>query len=860
MVAGVALTAALALLYLLLCRHVVSARNFNCARPMINQVGIGASAAPLCPNPLYAVNLTAPCKWPIGFVTGVQNMYFGGVFDGTDLWMAPAAASAYGVARINRTTGNMTLYNAWPANLTLGIKSFFGAVFDGEDIWLAPHEANGFVRVNRTTGNMTLYNAWPAGFVRNSLIFVGGVYDGDSIWGIPYDANGLVKLNRTSGNMTLYNAWPSNLTLTGGNFGGAVFDGDFIWLVPRSVNGLVRFNRTSGNMTLYKSWPSGLTGFAFFGGAFDGRNSIWLVPHGATNGVVRVDRTTGNMTLFMAWPPGTGSGFLSAAFDGLMLWMVPDTASGVVRLDTSSGNMSRYNNWPTNVTTPTYPFSGAIFDGQSIWLTPRNSNAVVKIESGRLTSITFTDESSLSSTGSRVESTSASATTSLTSHSESRTSTRSFSRSHISATWSFTRTSKLSHTASIATSYSFTETCSQSVTRSRTTSGASRTGHETSSTSPSRDTVTESDSCGALSALEYEFFSVPEASAIAPLLTVGSGSNISTWNPSSRGNTSANETSLVLGVFSMAEAVAAKSFSVTLSLAHPLAALASLNSSVTTTFGSIRTVEVHSFVPPRWDNTSLQVMITITVPQTNLLYMMVSTLAVVRIPREVLLLYPQCGRLRMLPAGLEAAIELLPLKPPVLTRSGQTAVTSTAIGAGAVSALAGNPVVAMQQGTMLALSDISVCAFSDVEELGSGAPMLDIGFGSDVGQYYRGAIVGFIGVVLGLGVLLGAVVEVIGFAASRTKQGRRSHNSARCDVAAIAHYPSILIIPFVCFFQGALISAVSLLRLQLSVSDMVLAGLAMIFTFSGIGLALAVTKPWFECVEGSRVRETPLDI
>ena len=79
-------------------------------------------------------------------------------------------------------------------------------------------------------------------------------------------------------------------------------------------------------------------------------------------------------------------------------------------------------------------------------------------------------------------------------------------------------------------------------------------------------------------------------------------------------------------------------------------------------------------------------------------------------------------------------------------------------------------------------------------------------------------------------------------------------------VAAVTHFPGILVVPFLCCFQGALISATSLVRLGLSAADIVLAAAGVLASAAGIAVGFAVAKPWFECIVCERRRETPLEL
>ena len=239
-------------------------------------------------------------------------------------------------------------------------------------------------------------------------------------------------------------------------------------------------------------------------------------------------------------------------------------------------------------------------------------------------------------------------------------------------------------------------------------------------------------------------------------------------------------------------------------------------------------------------------------PPTNLVHMTTATLLVVRIPRESLTLYPGCGSLMLPPRGLEFLVTLTPSKPSVLSDLGAAAVAGAAVASGATSALLGNPIVAMQQNTIVAVTELSICAFSDIDPVGP----IDFGFGDDVGRSYRGSVVLFAGMLVVVETLL---VLMLGIVAAVKARRSGSFRYSFIEVSSVVHFPGVLVVPFVSTFQPALIAAVSLIRLQLSVMDLLLAASAIVLSIVGFGLALGVAKPWFRCCLGEPQRETPLD-
>ena len=143
----------------------------------------------------------------------------------------------------------------------------------------------------------------------------------------------------------------------------------------------------------------------------------------------------------------------------------------------------------------------------------------------------------------------------------------------------------------------------------------------------------------------------------------------------------------------------------------------------------------------------------------------------------------------------------------------------------------------MQQSTLAAVAELSMCLFSDVDQVGP----FDFGFGDDVGHSYRRAIAVFVGAVGAVYGGLGLLLVLVSAVTAHRK--RVPFRQALVDTASFLHFPGILVVPFVACFQPALISTVSLLRLHLSSMDLLLAGLALVVWLLGIGLFLAVTKP-----------------
>jgi chitodextrinase/flagellar hook assembly protein FlgD len=351
-------------------------------------------------NPIEITNpvWTGCNNWP----SGVDHGYFGGVFDGTNIWMVPAAAGPTGLflVKMNTTTGKMTKYNGWPAGFDTNNAKFRGGVFDGTSVWLIPHVAGThIIQVNITTGEMTGYNNWPTqqvwgnpydtyGLQLGQSTFSGGVFDGTNIWLVPYSSNyALIKFNTVTGQMTTYGYM--GLPGYSGNsaaFSGGVFDGTNIWLIPASESGVLKVNATTGAMTLYNSFPAGFTGssFKFHGGVYDGTN-IWLIPYRGSH-LVKMNASTGAMSL-ITWPTGFSKSldaFWGGVSDGANIWLIPYQSSHVVKVNMATGAMTAYDNWPAGFTkTTTTRFISGVYDGKDLWMIPQSPyTSVVTSASG----------------------------------------------------------------------------------------------------------------------------------------------------------------------------------------------------------------------------------------------------------------------------------------------------------------------------------------------------------------------------------------------------------------------------------------------------------------------------------------------
>ena len=801
-----------ALLCVSLCGLIVSAasRNFACTRLIVNQDGIGGSGF-TCPNPIEATtNMILYDRWP-NVSRGTEG-FGGGVFDGKDIWLVPYDADS--LVRFDPANGDMTMFNAWPFDLNLVANAFYGGAFDGSAVWLVPFGAKAVVSISPSSGLMTSYSSWPAQLNLGAQSFCGGGFDGTHLWLSPYNANGTILVNTATGSMSLLGAWPAALDLGAEGFCGVVYDGTNMWLVPYSSNSIVKIRADSGAMVLYNSWPQGLTRGveAFVGGAFDGIN-IWLAPFGADS-VVMINTQSGAMDIYNAWPPDLVPGdykFAGAIFDGQSIWLIPDAANGLVKVTRESGNMSLYSSFPALLTRGDHGFNGGVFDGRNIWLVPYTADGVAGLISSNEPTVTITS-GTLSSSASDGR---------------------------------LTMTQTESATASKSSSSNVT--CSSSLSKSE----FSNTPKSTASVQSESLSVT--DSCGAASSMHFRFGSVREGSAVP--LAVSLGEVVQSVKNGGEVDGSPRTT--------MAAALSAKHVLFTIYLLSPLSLDDDAGSAVTTTFGTVARVDVRHFRPPLWGNASVCINISVLMPPPNLVFVSVATTLSVVIPWKAFVLFPACGQLDLPLNGLYASLVLSPTKDRVVSDRVASAVVSAALTSGVASAIMGNPALAMQQSTILAMMELSACAFSDVERLSNGDSTFGYGFGDEVGRYYRGAIVIFLAavgaVLLAFGVASFAIATVLYACGSR--QGPFFVDLL--DSSSAMHFPGIIVIPFVCFFQSALIASVSLIRLHESAADVVLASLAITVSVIGSTLALGVTvsSVWFRCeVQDRHTSSKPLPI
>jgi hypothetical protein len=216
-------------------------------------------------------------------------------------------------------------------------------------------------------------------------------------------------------------------------------------------------------------------------------------------------------------------------------------------------------------------------------------------------------------------------------------------------------------------------------------------------------------------------------------------------------------------------------------------------------------------------------------------------------------------------------------------------VQTTSVVTGTVATTLGNPTTALQQATILSFLELAGCQYSDEEPLKGLSSPLGLAIGDRVGSHYRGAVVVFCICIACLPVILLALVFLISIAMAAMQEKRRKGLlleppeadgaevdsplqklpivpgvdqrqevlSPRLRAAALLHFPSILLVPFLLLAEGAMLSAVSLLRLHQTTEDVLLALTTVLSGTAVMCIAYAATsrRRWFACTLGPRRRE-----
>lgn len=204
------------------------------------------------------------------YITTYGARFSGAVFDGANVWLVPRQADQ--LVRVDPATGAMTGFDlSAGVNMTSGsavpsVDKYFGGVFDGANIWIAPMASDRVLRIGNlrdpapvitgfnltdgVNGNVNMSNYTGAGKFR------GCVYDGKKVWLVPANDTRLVSVDPADGRMTGYRIPAGRSSYDDMPYSATEF---YNYYNNNSIN------TTAANANAYRS------------GVYDGRN-IWLMP------------------------------------------------------------------------------------------------------------------------------------------------------------------------------------------------------------------------------------------------------------------------------------------------------------------------------------------------------------------------------------------------------------------------------------------------------------------------------------------------------------------------------------------------------------------------------------------------------
>jgi hypothetical protein len=271
--------------------------------------------------------------------------YHGGTFDGRYAYLAPyGAAGTY--------SGRVLRYD------TTTVTADAGGPEAGADA--APDAAATLTADGWSIFDTSAQNA-------SAIGFVGAIFDGRYMYLAPYfnrgkdnaGYSGVVARYDTQGSFAGFGSWsyfdvstmPSNSELYG--FHGAVYDGHYVYFVPSRGTAVVRYD-TGGAFNQSSSWSAyelaTLIGpdasvddtSHFSTGMFDGRY-VYFVPAFNKFGVVVRYDTASPFGLPCAWSAydltsinALAYNFMSAAYDGRYLYLIPFGSSILMRFETKN--------------------------------------------------------------------------------------------------------------------------------------------------------------------------------------------------------------------------------------------------------------------------------------------------------------------------------------------------------------------------------------------------------------------------------------------------------------------------------------------------------------------------------------------
>ena len=196
--------------------------------------------------------------------------------------------------------------------------------------------------------------------------------------------------------------------------------------------------------------------------------------------------------------------------------------------------------------------------------------------------------------------------------------------------------------------------------------------------------------------------------------------------------------------------------------------------------------------------------------------------------------------------GSEAAtcmveVKAVPEAIPYVVKQAVQIASATAV---AVASVGGCVAVAAQQARLSAIFAIASCEYSHTEPLDPFTSPTQMRFGPATGQYYRGAVVGNVIVMVGIPlVLLAFGMAVTGASSVTERPVERVWRAMGC-----VSLPGVAIIPYAILAQGTASAAVSTWRYGTDATDPVVGLFGILFLFGVLASVLLITTRCFGAV------------